>query len=168
MPERRLCLTHFFAKFHVTNSIQMTNSLSSRCISRLNPPRILKLLLHLMMRRRHILRLAIQITQIRLPPDRYEAYEYRPVLHREERKAECRHGGPHLHGVNEADRHRKLNALDGSFDGFAGEERLGAEEEGIEGRREDDLVDQDFGPERKDAGGVVEVLREKDEPGLYQ
>lgn len=119
-----------------------------------------------MVLRRQVLGLPVQIAQVRLPPDGHEARKDGPVLDGDEREAKGRDGGPHLHGVEGAAGHGDLDALNGGLDGLAGEQGLRAEVEDVEAWCEDHLVDEDFGAEGEDAGGVVEVVREEHEPAI--
>lgn len=110
------------------------------------------------------LRFSIQITKIRLPPNGNEPSKNTPVLRGYESKAERSNRWPKFARIEHRDRHRSLYPIPHFRQRVTREERLHAEEIGVEDRGEAYLVYCDFRSQRKDFGGVVEVVAQEHEP----
>lgn len=106
----------------------------------------------------------IQEAQIRLPPNRDHTRKQRPVLHRDEREAECRHGRPELARVDKAHGDRDPDALHDILPALAREKGLHAEEVRVEDRGEAELVDHHLGAQREDARRVIKVVGQPQRP----
>jgi hypothetical protein len=113
-----------------------------------------------------ILRLPIQETQIRLPPNRNHAGENTPILLRHECKTKRCDRGPEFTAIHERHWDSAFDVLEYLIEIVAGKQGLHAEEIAVEDGREQDLVDGYFGDEGEQLRGIVEVNGEKSEPKI--
>lgn len=106
----------------------------------------------------------IEPSEVCLPADGNNAREQAAVLDRDEGEGEGGHPRPELARVDHARRDGVVDALEDLGGCAAGEDGLGSEEVGVEGRREEQLTHDDLGGDGEDMRRVVEAVREPHEP----
>lgn len=103
-----------------------------------------------------------------MPKNGEYSREHESILRHDESEAERCDSWPQLERVLDASRDCLSNPVNDTRRPFSRKDRLHSKEIGVENRRKDSLLHGDLGRDRKDVGGVVEMVSEEEEPNGCQ